>query len=557
MIIILVGIISCETINTEKVSRHGAVACSDPAAAHIGLQILRDGGNAVDAACAVAFALAVTFPQAGNIGGGGFALVYSSDSQEVYYLDFRETAPAAASTQVYLDSAGKVDSDKALIGPLAAGTPGTVAGLYAMHQRFGSTAWNKVVQPSRILADSGFLVGEQLAADLSESAESLRRFPATQEVFFPGGNSPQIGRRLIQADLALALALIEQGGRDGFYLGPIADAIDRYCAENGGLITTDDLANYQPVWRRPVHFQFRQLDVYTAGLPSSGGAVMGQIMKILDNYELKKYTANAPEYLHLFTEAARRSYADRSEYLGDPDFTDDPTVFLLDDKYLDSRMKSINPAHASSSAEVMPGMPTGIRESDQTTHLVVADSAGNIVSLTYTINAWFGCKAVVPGYGFLLNNEMDDFAILPDSPNSFGLTGSEANRIEPGKRMLSSMTPAIVFKSGQPCMALGSPGGSKIITAVAQTILNHYIFDMSLSEAVHAPRFHHQWLPDKLYVEEGGYDIRVIQKLISMGHSVTERTPFGEVMALGFSDDGAFITVVADHRRSGGTAVGY
>lgn len=555
--IALLGVISCDTLNSEKVYRHGAVACSDNLAAEVGLQILKDGGNAVDAACATAFALAVTHPQAGNIAGGGFALIFMADSQKVLYLDFRETAPAAARAEVFLDSEGAVDREKAVSGPLTAGTPGTVAGLHEMYKRFGSLAWNDLIQPARTLADTGFIIGRPLANALAENQEALCKFAATEAIFLQNGKPLESGQRLTQSDLALALSLIEQEGRDGFYQGETAEAIAAYCADNGGLITEEDLQNYNPVWREPVHFRFRQLDIYAAGLPSSGGVVMGQILKMLEQYELERYTADSPEYIHLFAEAARRAYADRSEYLGDPDFTEDFTQDLLDDNYIASRIKSIDPGRASTSADILPGMPKGQKESDQTTHLVAADIHGNIVSLTYTINAWFGSKAVVPGFGFLLNNEMDDFAILPNEPNMFGLIGGDANRIEPGKRMLSSMTPTIVLKSRQPYMALGSPGGSKIITAVAQAIINHNIFGMNVNEAVRSPRFHHQWMPDILYLEQGHYGVGIIQKLIGMGHNVKERTPYSEVMALGFSDDGIFITPAADPRRGGGTAVGY
>ena len=557
VIILILALASCTTLNSEKIYRNGAVACSDTIAANIGLQVLKDGGNAIDAACATAFALAVTFPQAGNIGGGGFALIYLADSQQVYNIDFREVAPAAASASIFLNELGEVDRDKALNGPLAAGVPGTVAGLYDLHHRYGSIEWSELVRPAHALADTGFIIGTPLHEVLREEEENLRRFEATREIFFPNGKPIEPGQRLVQSDLALALDFIEMQGRDGFYLGETAEAIAQYCAENGGLITVEDLKNYTTAWRQPVKFRFRQLDIYAAGLPSSGGIVMGQIMKMLNQYELEKYTADAPEYIHLFTEASRRAYADRAAYLGDPEFAPDLTDRLLDDHYITSRLQTIDPAHASVSSEILPGIPGENRESDQTTHLVVADAKGNIVSLTYTINAWFGCKAVVPEFGFFLNNEMDDFAILPDQPNAFGLTGSAANAIEPGKRMLSSMTPTIVMKSGRPYMALGSPGGSKIITAVAQTIINYDIFDMNLTEAVTVPRFHHQWMPDQLYLEQGGYDVVTIQKLIGMGHQVSERTPFAEVMALSFSSDGLFLTPAADPRRGGGCATGF
>ncbi len=555
--IVLCLLISCSTIGTEKVFHHGVVVCSDRLAAETGVDVLKNGGNAVDAACATALALAVTFPQAGNIGGGGFALVYSADSEKVYFLDFRETAPAGATAQDYLNDAGRLDPQKSLIGPLAAGTPGTVAGLWEMHEKFGQGEWPDLVRPARVLAENGFVVDSPLVAALADDKDALGRFDATRDIFLPGGTPPRPGTKLIQRDFAATLGRIERNGRDGFYLGETANMIAAYCAENGGLITTDDLRGYRAVWREPVQFRYRNLDVYAAGLPSSGGIVMGQILKMLNDYELERYTPGNPEYIHLFTEAARRAYADRAEYLGDPDFVPDLTGQLLDDDYVQSRQRSIDPNHATPSSEILPGMPKVGRESDQTTHLVVADDQGNIVSLTYTINAWFGCKAVVPDAGFFLNNEMDDFAIVPDEPNQFGLTGSDANAIAPGKRMLSSMTPTIVLKGKQPYLALGSPGGSKIITAVAETIINYYIFGMPLHEAVSHPRFHHQWRPDTLYLERGGYDPSAIEKLTAMGHHVVERSPYGEVTAVGFSDDGRFLTGAADPRRGGATAAGY
>lgn len=548
---------SCGTIGSEKIFSHGAVVCSDRIAAETGVDILKNGGNAVDAACATALALAVTYPQAGNIGGGGFALIYLADSGQVYFLDFRETAPQSATAESYLDNAGNFDPQKSLVGPVAAGTPGTVAGLWEMHRRFGQSSWPDLVHPARLLALHGFVVDSPLVAALAGEEEYLRRFDATRDIFLPGGRLPRPGDKLIQRDLAFTLDRIELNGKDGFYAGETADLIAAYCAENGGLITTEDLRSYNAAWRRPVNFQYRNLDIYAAGLPSSGGIVMGQILKTLDAFELKRYTAGDPVYIHLFTEAARRAYADRSEYLGDPDFVPDLTGQLLNDEYIQSRRRSIDPDHATPSSEILPGMPKVGRESNQTTHLVVADEQGNIVSLTYTVNAWFGCGAVVPGAGFLLNNEMDDFAIVPDRPNQFGLTGGDTNRIEPGKRMLSSMTPTIILKNHRPYLALGSPGGSRIITAVAQTILNYHIFNMPPYEAVSYPRFHHQWRPDTLYLERGGYDPAAIRKLTEMGHHVVERSPFGEVTAISFSEDGLFMTGAADPRRRGAFAAGY
>ena len=542
---------SCGEIGREQVFSTGLVVSSDKIASEVGLQALKQGGNAVDAACAAALALGVTYPWAGNIGGGGFAMIYIADSQDVYFLDFRESAPQSSVSDMYLDSSGDVDDDKILFGPSASGVPGTIAGLSEMHRLYGDKKWSDLVRPARLLADTGFLIGEDLASSFAEYEQTLRRFPATEAVFFPEGRPLQPRERLIQSDLGATLAAVEVGGRDAFYRGETAQKIADYCADNGGRITMSDLENYQTRWHQPVRFKFRGLDIYCPGLPSSGGIVMGQILGILESFELEKYQAQSPEYIHLFTEAARQAYADRSEYLGDPDFTIDMTDELLDKNYITNRLKSIDADHASSSTEILPGLPRSGKESDQTTHLVVVDNWGNVVSLTYTINLSYGCKAIVPGAGFLLNNEMDDFSSSPGKPNSFGLVGGEANKIEAGKRMLSSMTPTIVIKSGRPYLALGSPGGSKIITAVAQIIINYHIYGMTVGEAVAAPRFHHQWLPDLLYMEQGGYDITTIQKLIGMGHNIKERSRYSEVMAVEFSPDGKFFIGAADPRGPG------
>jgi gamma-glutamyltranspeptidase/glutathione hydrolase len=551
--VLLLGLLSCHGVSSQTMYRNGAVVCSDQIAAEVGLQALRDGGNAVDAACATAFALAVTYPQAGNIGGGGFALIYLADSQKVYFLDFRETAPASITPNLYFDSTGNLDTLKSRYGPLSAGVPGTVAGLYEMHTRFGGRPWAEAVHPARILADSGFMVGRWLAESVAEYAVALRRHPAAEALFFPGGRQLAEGDVWVQSDLVGTLQLIEEKGPDGFYGGETAEKLARYCAENGGVITTADLQAYRPVWRQPVRFRFRDLDIYTTGLPSSGGVVMGQILGMLGTFDLEQYGAMSPEYIHLFTEAARRAYADRAEYLGDPAFISDPVPALLSAKYISARGAQIDPRRATPSTQVLPGMGTR-QEGSQTTHLVTADRRGNIVSLTYTINESFGAKAVVPGCGYLLNNEMDDFAILAGVPNTYGLIGADANKIEPGKRMLSSMSPTIIFKENRPYLALGSPGGSRIITAVAQTIINYNLFGMPLAEAVSAPRFHHQWQPDKLFLERGGYSPDVIRRLADMGHIVEEQAPFCEVMALGFVTDGWFMTGAADPRRAGWVA---
>lgn len=546
-----ISLISCNQVTLEKLYRHGAVVCSDKIAAEIGVKTLQSGGNAMDAACATALALAVTYPEAGNIGGGGFALVYDAKSRKISFLDFRETTPAGARTELFLDSTGRVDRDRATVGPLSAGTPGTVAGLWEMHQRYGRRSWDSLVVPARQLAESGFEIGSYFADALALYADDLRRFPATEAIFFSGGAPLSAGSRLIQTDLARTLALIEEDGRNGFYLGETARKISQFCAQSGGLITESDLAEYQPIWREPIQFRFRDLDIYAPGLPSSGGVVLAEIMKMVELYAIEQFGPQSPEYMHLFIEAARRAYADREAYLGDPAFSRNFTNDLISDSYITSRGNTIDQSRASLSSEILPGLTEERRESDQTTHLITADQDGNIVSLTYTINLEFGSKAVVPEAGFFLNNEMDDFAISPGQPNAFGLAGGEPNRMAPGKRMLSSMTPTIVLRSGQPYLAVGSPGGSKIITAVAQTIINYRLFAMTITQAVEAARFHHQWLPDTVFVERGGFEKETLDKLFAMGHTIAERSHYCEVMALAFSSEGLYKSGAADPRREG------
>ncbi|MCK5126006.1 MAG: gamma-glutamyltransferase [candidate division Zixibacteria bacterium] len=556
LLITLFSLISCNGIQTEKLFQNGIVVCADPISAEHGLEILKSGGNAIDAACATAFSLAVTLPRAGNIGGGGFAMVYLADSQKVFFIDFRETAPSGSDATGFLSGERKVDRAKATVGPLSAGVPGTVAGLYEMHNKLGRADWTSLVKPARLLADTGFITSNYLAESIESYREELSRFASTGRIFLPEGVPIKAGYKFAQKDLSRTLGLIEANGRDGFYSGEVAEAIEMFCAANGGIISQKDLLEYKPVWREPVLFEFRDLDIYTSGLPSSGGVVMGQILSMLETYGLEKYTSQSPEYLHLFTEAARLAYADREQFLGDPAFAHDFTEELLDQQYITTRLQLLDTERATPSTEIMPGVPKR-QESDETTHLVVADKEGNIVSLTYTINLSYGSKAVVDGCGFLLNNEMDDFAIVPGVANAFGLTGGEANKIESGKRMLSSMAPTIILWKGQPYMALGSPGGSKIITAVAQTILNYRVFNHSITDAVNAPRIHHQWQPDILYTESGTQGIRVIQELISRGHTVKERTPFCAVMAIAYSKEGHFVTGAADSRRDGATVLGF
>lgn len=539
---------ACDSAKVTQLYEQGALATAAPIATDVGEKILRDGGNAFDVAVAVGFALAVVHPQAGNIGGGGFAVLRDGSTGDITTLDFREVAPRAATTDMFLDDTGAVIEKASTVGARAAGVPGTVAGLYALWQAHGSMPWETVVRPAALLADSGFIVDEYLAASLETFAPQLAQFEETRAVFLPDGRPPRVGERLIQKDLAATLYAIATQGPDGFYTGPVADSIVATMRKYDGLITPEDLAAYEPEWRTPVHFRFDSLDIYSMAPPSSGGIIVGQILGLMEPYRFTGWTPETPEYIHLFTEAARLAFADRAEHLGDPDFYDVPAT-LLDSAYLDRRRRLLDSLHATSSDLIRPGLPPH-GESDQTTHYSVCDAAGNMVSITYTINTSYGAKLVVGGAGFLLNNEMDDFSVAPGIPNTYGLVGGEANAIEPGKRMLSSMSPTIVLLRDQPFLIVGSPGGSKIITTVAQTILNFTRFDHTLKEAVTQPRFHHQWLPDILYLEKGGFDINTLQGLIRYGHNVQEREPYGDVQAIHIDHTG-FMSGASDPRGRG------
>ncbi len=528
--------------------RGGMVASADSLATEAGLRILREGGNAVDAAVAVGFALAVTHPAAGNIGGGGFALLYNVDSAKVFALDFRETAPEAAGRDMYLDNTGEVIEGESTDGFKAAGTPGTVAGLLAMLDKYGLMSREKVLAPAIQLARDGFVVDSALAEQFARQDENLRRYESTRKYFLPGGEALASGDTLIQSDLASVLDLIAQQGRDGFYQGTVADQLAEQMKRNGGLITLEDLSGYEPVWREPVHIDFAQLKIYSMSPPSSGGVVMGEIIGMLSNFQIAGRQPTDPEYIHLFIESSRLAYADRASYLGDPDVWYNPTELLLSPEYLYTRSRQVDTTHATPSIRVKPGLE--VMESENTTHFCVADSLGNAVSLTYTINSEFGCKEVVDGLGFFMNNEMDDFSIKPGVPNQFGLVGGEANAIAPRKRMLSSMSPTIVFYGDKPMMLVGTPGGSKIITAVTSTIMNYFGFGMSLDSAINVPHYHHQWLPDLVYYESGAFNAQQIAALDSMGHHLQERSDWGDLQAIVIQPDGSFIGA-SDHRGNG------
>lgn len=494
-------------------------------ASEIGLSMLKRGGNAIDAAVATGFALAVTLPRAGNIGGGGFMLIHLAEENRQIFIDYRESAPAAASRDMFLNEDGSVNKRMAYFSHAASGVPGTVAGLIHALENYGSLPLAEVIQPAIDLAEQGYPMDITLFQTINARAERLSENPETRRVFLNGGDSATaVGSLWKQPDLAETLKRIRDQGRDGFYKGKTAELIAAAMADNGGLITLDDMAGYQPVEREPVRGTFRGYEVISAPPPSSGGVHVIQMLNLLEPYPLKDWGHNSAAYLHRVIESMKLAYADRSEHMGDPDQHAVPVAALASKAYADERRALIKPDRATPSAEILPGKPS-IPESPDTTHFSVADAAGNVVSNTYTLNFSFGSHIVIPGTGVLMNNEMDDFAARPGFPNAYGLVQGEANAVAPGRRPLSSMTPTLVMRDGKPWLVTGSPGGSLIITAVMQTILNAMAFDMNIAEAAAAPRVHHQWYPDRVLVEPG-VSQDTIELLKASGHNVepTKRT---------------------------------
>jgi gamma-glutamyltranspeptidase/glutathione hydrolase len=508
---------------------NGMVVCAYPDAAKVGLEILKKGGNAVDAAVAVQFALAVTLPQAGNIGGGGF-MVYRSARGKTNTLDFREKAPAAASVNMYLDSVGNVIPDMSLATHQASGVPGSVDGMVAAHRKYGKLKWAELVEPAIKLARDGFKVTKHLADDLNRNAKDFTARNPGKRYFLK--DSPwQEGDVLVQADLGKTLELIRDKGRDGFYDGTVADQLIAEMQTGRGMMTKADLKNYHSVWRKPITGEYKGYKIITMPPPSSGGIALLQLLHSVAGYPLSQWGFNKDSTVQVIVEAERRVYADRSKYLGDPDFFKVPVDSLLKPAYIDSRMKNFNWAAATPSSSIQPGSFAGY-ESDQTTHFSIVDREGNAVSITTTLNGSFGSKIIVGGAGFLLNNEMDDFSSKPGVPNMYGLVGGKANSIQPGKRMLSSMTPTIVEKDGKLFMVVGTPGGSTIITSVFQTILNVIEFNKSMQSAVNAKKFHHQWLPDVVNTEKEALDSLTVDKLTKKGYKITVGGGIGRVDAI-------------------------
>lgn len=515
-------------------SSTGMVVSVNKIADEIGMKVLQDGGNAVDAAVAVGYALAVVHPAAGNLGGGGFAVIHTAKGENVA-LDFREMAPGKATRNMYLDSKGEVIPDASVVGYLAAGVPGTVAGMSAMLERYGTKKLSELIKPAISCAEKGFVIGAHNAELFSEYKDRLAKFESTRKYFMrPDGSTLHETDVLVQKDLARTLRLIAGQGPDAFYKGEIADIIVKDMAANGGIITKEDLARYQPIWREAVHGTYRGYDIYSMSPPSSGGTHIIQMLNVMEGYNLREMGHNSSATIHVLAEAMRYAYADRSQYMGDPDFTQVPVKGLTSKAYAQSIREQIQPDKATPSSQVKPGNPQ-IHEGNNTTHYSVVDKWGNAVAVTYTINDWWGSGAAVNGAGFLLNNEMDDFSIKPGVPNMYGLIGGEANAIEPYKRPLSSMSPTIVQKDGKLFMVVGSPGGSRIITTVLQVISNVIDHGMNIREAVDAPRIHMQWVPDNIRIEPHGLAKDVTDNLKAMGYELTMRGAteyFGEANAI-------------------------
>ena len=539
-------------------AEHGMVVSTDEYASRVGIGILQAGGNAVDAAVAVSFALAVVDPEAGNIGGGGFMVLRLADGTTAS-LDYRERAPLAATRDMFLDENGEL-REGYTEGHLAAGVPGTVAGMWAAHQRFGTLPWAEVVEPAVELA-GGFEVREREARQFSMAEDNLRVFPSTAAAFLPDGKPPAVGDVFRQPELVATLGRIAEQGRDGFYRGVTADLIVAEMEGGGGLITHRDLAEMEAAWRDPIRITYRGHTIVSMPPTSSGGATLATMAKILEGYDLGSLQWHGVEHVHLLAEAWKRAYADRNTYLADPDFVEMPLERMISDEYGAERRATISLERATPSEEVGPGL--GPADDGETTHFSVVDAQGNAVSVTTTINSFFGCKVTVTGAGFVLNNEMDDFSARPGYPNMFGLVQGEANAIQPGKRMLSAMTPTIVVDSvGELLLVLGSPGGATIITNVFQEISNVVDFGMGIRQALNAPRLHHQHLPDVLQYEKASLSPEVIAALEAMGQPVEERySPgdvyphIGDVQAIQRLPDGT-LAGASDLRR-GGVAVGY
>lgn len=533
--------------------KNGMVASEQGLATQVGLDILKQGGNAIDAAVAVGFALAVVLPNAGNIGGGGFMVLHDDKTGKDVAIDFREIAPAKASRDMYLDNQGNVIDGKSLFTHDASGVPGTVAGMEYALKKWGTMPLSKVLEPAIKLADKGFIVSDVLAQTLKEEKSTLGKWSSSKAIFFKNGEPLKSGDLLVQKDLAKSLRLIAKQGAKAFYQGEIATKIAKEMQSHGGTMTLEDLKAYKVVERQPIIGDYRGYKVVTMPPPSSGGVHLIEILNMLEHYPIKEDGVNSAKNIHHMAESMKLAYADRSEYLGDPDFVKIPVTGLTSKAYANERVKTIDDNKARLSSTIKPGKPQPY-ESDQTTHFSVMDKAGNAVAVTYTLNLNFGSGIVVEGTGILLNNEMDDFSVKPGVPNAFGLVGGTANAIEAKKRPLSSMTPTIVMKNNKPWLVTGSPGGARIITTVLQSVVNTIDHEMNPAEAIITPRVHHQWLPDELRVEEG-ISPDTIKLLQDKGHKVVTKAPMGRIQIIQADDSGFY--GYSDPRNPDGKTLGF
>jgi gamma-glutamyltranspeptidase/glutathione hydrolase len=535
--------------------KNGMVVSAHSLASEVGVNILKSGGNAVDAAVAVGFALAVVHPSAGNLGGGGFMVIHQKDGTQTTF-DYREKAPASTHKNIYLDENGKYDPKLSTQGWSSSGVPGSVAGMLAALNKYGTMSIEEIIESAVQLAERGFIMDYRMVDFVNAYNKRFNQYPSSKKIFTKNGEKFNEGDKLTQKDLAETLKRIKDRGREGFYEGQTAKLIAEQAKENGGYISLEDLKNYYPVEREPVKGNYRGYEIVSMAPPSSGGIALIQTLNILENFDIKKNDWGSSNFVHRFVEALKYVYADRSEHLGDEDFYPVPKKWLTSKEYAKEIFEGII-EEAVASEKIKPGIDPNLKkESLETTHYSVIDKFGNAVSVTTTINSTFGNKIVVEGAGFLMNNEMDDFSAKPGEPNQFGLLGSEANSIQPGKRMLSSMTPTIVLKNGNPFIIIGSPGGSRIITTVIQVVLNVIDFEMDIQTAINMPRIHHQWYPDEIYYEKFALNNDAINALNKRGHKFGKITKIGRAQGILIDNENKIFWGAADP-RSYGKAIGY
>ena len=544
---VVILLISCE----NKTYKNGMVVSAKHEASKVGIDILKKGGNAFDAMIATDLALAVVYPNAGNLGGGGFMVYRLSDGKNGT-LDFREKAPINSKVDMYLNNDNEVIKGLSQNGALAVGVPGTIAGLFEIHDKFGTIPINELFQPAIDLANNGYRLTKKQVNTINNYKELILKLNDSIELFNKTFKKNDL---FINKALAKTLTTISKNGVDEFYKGEIANTLSSYIIEKGGIITKEDFALYKPVWRESLELKYKNLNIITMGPPSSGGIVLGQILQMIENYNLNELGHNSEQYIQLLVEAEKLSFADRSKYLGDPDFNYIPTKELLNKDYLKSRFKSFSFNNAQPSKSISPGELL-INESNETTHYSIVDNFGNAVSVTTTLNGNYGSKLISSELGFFLNNEMDDFSIKPGSPNMYGLIGGKTNSIEPEKRMLSSMTPTIVELNGKLSMVLGSPGGPTIITSVLQTLLNFYEFEYDMQESVDASRFHHTWLPDKIFYEKNTFSKKVKDNLLNKGYTLNPNySTIGRVDAIHIDENKIFYG--GEDKRGDDKSIGY